>query len=93
MTVMDSIGDSVEDLLEGIGGAKDLITALVNQAAEIAPHVPIVEITSAIAKTIANPSSENILFDIELAVRLVKQFKTDLSGTDPSVIDIVKLLF
>ena len=43
--------------------------------------------------TAANPSPENILADIELAIALIKQLKVSLSGMHPSVLALVKLLF
>lgn len=58
----------------------------------IAPEAPIVEAVAAVAETVANPSPSNIINDVELAVRLVKQMKAKLTNAHPTVWDIVKSL-
>lgn len=53
---------------------------------------PIIQAAEAIETTIANPSPSNIVADIELAIDLVKQFKANIAGLHPSVINIIKAL-
>jgi len=52
-----------------------------------------VEALEAAMKTVADPSPANIIDDLELAIRLVKQLKQELDGLHPSVINIIKALF
>ena len=68
--------------------ANDILQA----ANAIDPNAPAVQIAEAAINTVANPSAENILADAELAINLVKQLKTALSGTHPSVSKLVKSL-
>lgn len=48
-------------------------------------------------KTVADPSAENIIADLELAVKLIKELKENLGGLHPSVTNVVvgllKVLF
>lgn len=66
---------------------------LIQAAQTIDPTAPIVEAASAAIETVANPSPENILADLELAISLVKQFRAAMANLHPSVINIVKELF
>jgi len=67
-------------------------TEIVNAANEIAPNAPIVEAAVAVATTIADPTPVNILADLELALALVKQFKANIAGLHPSILNIIKAL-
>ena len=72
----------------------ELVTGLLNAVEQAAPNSAAVEIATAAVSTAAsgiNPVS--ILADLELAISLVKEFKSKLAGLHPSVINIVKLLF
>jgi hypothetical protein len=40
-------------------------------------------------KTVANPSAENIIADLEIAIKLIKELKENMGGLHPSVIGIV----
>jgi hypothetical protein len=53
---------------------------------------PIITAIEDVAATVANPSPENILADAEFALKLVKQLKTSLNGSHPSVLKLVKAL-
>jgi len=65
---------------------------VVNAANEIDPNAPIVQAAEAVVKTIEDPSPANLLNDVELAIGLVKQLKTVLSTSHPSVTSLVKKL-
>lgn len=52
----------------------------------------VLEAVSAVIKTIENPSAVNLLADLEIAISLVKQLKTILDGTSPTVSKLVKKL-
>lgn len=69
--------------------AQEIVTA----ANAVAPNAPAVEVATAVVQTAIDPSPSNILADIELIVGLIKQLKTALAGTHPSLLQIVKLLF
>lgn len=53
---------------------------------------PIVSVIEAVGATIAAPSIETIMADIELAIGLVKDVQAKLAGVHPSVWSIVKAL-
>lgn len=58
----------------------------------VAPEAPIVEAAAAVAATVADPSASNLINDVELAVKLVKQIKAKLANAHPSVWDLIKSL-
>lgn len=59
---------------------------------EALPDNPIVEVAEAVVSTVLSPTPENILADIELAIKLVKQFKEDISGLHPTASNLLKTL-
>jgi hypothetical protein len=61
-------------------------------ANEVLPNSPLVEAASAILNTVENPSPENIIADVELAISLVKQVKAHLDGVHPSLLELLKAL-
>lgn len=46
-------------------------------ATEVAPSNPVVEVANAVVDTAANPSSANILADLELLISLIRRFKAN----------------
>jgi hypothetical protein len=52
-----------------------------------------VQASEAILSTIAAPTPLTIMQDVELAIQLIAEFKTKMSGLHPSVSAIVKALF
>lgn len=69
-----------------------LETAALNAAETIAPDSPALEVAEAAISTVANPSPESILADIQLAIKLIKKLKA-LAAQHPHVSDIVKAIF
>ena len=65
-------------------------TDILEAAQEVAPNAPIVQVAAAIASTAANPSPANILADMELAIKLVKEFRAAISKFHPSVLTFIK---
>lgn len=55
---------------------KEIINNVTKIAQEIADAVPeVVEVETAVAKTIINPNLDNIIADIDIAVMLIKQIR------------------
>ena len=50
----------------------------------------IVEVIEDVAATVTNPSPNNLLTDLELAIKLAKKFKKQMNGLHPDVIETVK---
>ena len=66
---------------------------VVAAAEQIAPSAPAVEVLEAAVNTAIDPSPANILADIELAIKLVNEFKANVGNLHPSVLGIIKALF
>ena len=56
------------------------------------PGNVIEEAINAVEKTIANPTPEQIVADIQTALNLFLQFKSSLNGLHPTVLDVIKFL-
>lgn len=69
-----------------------LLEKFISVAAEVNPEAPVVQVAEDVAQTAANPSPENILADIELAISLFKEFKSSTANLHPSVWRVIKLL-
>ena len=68
-------------------------TNILNAVEQTAPEVPAVELAVAALHTATDPSAGNILADVELGVKLIKQLKAKLAGAHPKALDIIKSLF
>ena len=55
-------------------------------------EAPAIEVINAAISTIENPSPENILADVELAISLVKQLKA-LKSNHPTLKSLIEALF
>lgn len=69
-----------------------IIKDLLQLAKQYKPDAPIIDIAEAAINTAVNPTPANILADIELATKLVNQFKNDISNLHPNVQGMVKEL-
>lgn len=54
---------------------------------------PLVEAAEAVAATVADPSPLNIINDLELAYKLLNEFRDAISGLHPSVSNLFKAMF
>lgn len=66
---------------------------VVAAVASVAPSSVAVQAAEAVISTTADPSPLNIVADLELAIKLVSEFKTKLAGLHPSIANIIKALF
>ena len=71
----------------------EVVNEVLNAAQEVAPNAPVVEAAVAAVSTVADPSPANLLADVELAYKLIQQFKADIAGLHPTVGNILKALF
>lgn len=70
-----------------------IVDAVVNAAAEAAPDSPAVEAAAAVVATIASPSPETILADLEAAHKIIADFKARMAGLHPSIRNLLKAIF
>lgn len=54
--------------------------------------VPIMQIIEATANTVSNPNPEQIVADIQLALKLFLEFKDSLNKLHPSALGVIKFL-
>ena len=66
----------------------NIVNEIVNLAQELVPDAPITQAIEQVAKTIEQPSIENIMADLQLAQKIIEQLKT----FHPSILNIVKAL-
>ncbi len=69
-----------------------IVKDLLELAKKFDKNAPIITVAEAAIKTIANPSHETILKDIEIAIKLVQDFKESTNGLHPSIQSLVKEL-
>ena len=70
-----------------------VVDDVVNVANKMDPNSVAARAAAAAIATIASPSPALVVSDIALAIQLVDELKAKLSGTHPSIMDIVKALF
>lgn len=58
-----------------------------------APDSLVVEIAQAVIDTYSEPSIANIMKDVELAIKLVRELKESLKDIHPSIMELVRQLF
>jgi hypothetical protein len=80
------------ELLIGRFFMLSVLQDLLELAKKFDKNAPIISVAEAAIKTATNPSPENILEDIELALKLVHGFKRDVNNLHPKVQEIVKEL-
>jgi hypothetical protein len=71
----------------------ETVNTVANVVNEIAPESVAAQTITAVATTIIDPSPVNIVSDLALAVELVNEFKSKISGLHPSIGNIIKALF
>jgi hypothetical protein len=59
---------------------------------EVSQEAPAVAVVEAVANTVAQPTPDNILEDVELAVSLIKQLKEEIQKLPPGALDKFKML-
>lgn len=67
-----------------------LETEILQAAQQVAPDNETVQAVAAVVATVADPSPANIITDMELAIKLVKEFKTAIANFHPSVLAWLK---
>lgn len=70
----------------------DITDAILDVANEFDKDSPIVEAVEAIGATIAAPTPSNLIADIELAIKIVKRFKSATANMHPTAKNILKEL-
>ena len=70
------------------------VEGIAQAAAQVDPNSVAAQVVEAAVETAANPANPlQIVKDLELAVQLVSEFKSKLSGLHPSIVNIIKALF
>ena len=70
-----------------------VVNDVVNAANQLDTGSVVTRATEAVIETVVNPNPATIISDITLAIQLVDELKAKLSGTHPSIMDVVKALF
>ncbi len=71
----------------------DAVDKVIEIANAVAPDSVAVEATQAIVKTLDDPSILNIVADLELAYKLIFEFREKIDGLHPTVGNLIKALF
>ncbi len=69
-----------------------LVEEAVQIAESVAPQSEVVQDVAALVNTIAAPTPENLLNDLQIAIKLVKKLKDQIKDLHPSISDFIRKL-
>lgn len=71
----------------------NIVEEIINAVSEVNPDSPAILAAKAALETLTNPTPTQIMEDLALACELIKRFREEMNGLDPTVVNILKAIF
>jgi len=81
------------ELYLGIFYMTNIVEEIISAVSEVNPDSPAILAAKAALETLSNPTPAKLIEDLALACELIKRFREEMNGLDPTVVNILRTIF